>query len=232
MHSPSQTMCARTGVIFAILLAAAAGRPARADSYQHDSGSQMQDLFSVGGGHVLMMNRYTALPGRTQITQIEFPWHNAPGAKAEIVIWSDPDNDGLPGNDSVLWSTTINGTGDGEVAFVQVPVPAVSVGAAGSNFFVGFSELTPLLGGQVFTSVSVDPATFLPDRGFGLIDYNHRIIPTELDGFMPIEAMVAPVGPGPATPTLAIRALAIPAPGSAIMAFIVALPASRWRRRL
>lgn len=205
------------------------GATAAASEYQHDSGEQLQFVFLPAGGYSLMLNQYTAQSGANQITQIEFPWHNAPGAQAEVVIWADPDNDGTPHDASVLWSTTINGNagaGDGTVEMIQVPVPQVSVGAPGTSFFIGFSQLTPLGIQEIFTQISADPSTFLPDRGFTLVDPNH---PANLNELMDIQAIEDAVMEG-AMPTLMIRADAIPAP-SAISAMLgVGLLASRRRR--
>jgi len=97
------------------------------------------------------------------------------------------------------------------VELIQVPVPMVNVGAPGASFFIGFSQLTPLMIQEIFTSVSSDPATFLPDRGFVLADPNHPIPATDLTGIQPIEDGIS----GTNTPTLIIRAQAIPAPGAA-----------------
>lgn len=216
----------------AAALAMASG--ASAADYQLDSGGPFTSVFTPNDAYPLHMNQYTAQAGLTQITQIDFNWYNATGAEVEVLIWQDPNNDGVPNDASVLWSSTLIGAGDGTVSLIEVPVPGVDVGGAGTSFFVGYRHITPTPTQVIFTSIDTDPGVFMPNRGFAATSLVAPVDPNN----MADPGLNFPIGPFEdgfgdleLTPTLVIRAHAIPAPGTAGLLIGGGVLASRRRRR-
>ena len=116
--------------------------------YQIDDGTAEMAYGYQGppspGADVVALNRFKAVPGGEFVDVVSFPWsiyYNA-GLPVNIVVYDDPNNDGIP-DDAVLLSSTdiMSGYDDQAPEDSQLrntyQIARTFVGSPGESFFVG-----------------------------------------------------------------------------------------------
>jgi len=118
------------------------GAPVAPVLYTHDDGVQESNLCFVGGSNLefAWMNRFVVGAGGEWVSAIEMVWGRTyPDLPAQVVLWSDPDGDGVPADAQVLVAVNtvtqkVDNPGDN---LTVVPIPPTFVGPEGTSFFVG-----------------------------------------------------------------------------------------------
>lgn len=112
--------------------------------YQYDDGVTETQLTTTGPAtfNVGYLTKFTAVAGGQTINSIDIVWgartnpNLANGLSADVLLMSDPNNDGNPNDAAVLASFTTTTTGVGSDAFNNYAI-APTTFAAGQNFFAG-----------------------------------------------------------------------------------------------
>ena len=120
------------------------GTPLAPRTYFYDDGVQEGNLCVIGGSstYAAWMNPFQVTGNNGLITAIEVVWgYTYPDLPAEVVVWSDPDNDGTPFDAQVLTRVSIRTAKIDNPADNTnvIPIPPTYVGPEGTSFFVGVS---------------------------------------------------------------------------------------------
>jgi hypothetical protein len=110
--------------------------------YAYDDGVQEANIQFIGGDgfEYAWMNHFTVASGSEWVSAIEVVWGATyPDLPAKVVLWSDPDGDGYPGDAQVIITVE---TRTMKIDFPLdnlnvVPIPPTYVGPVGTPFFVG-----------------------------------------------------------------------------------------------
>ena len=148
------------------------GEPIASTTYAYDDGVQESNLCFVGGSDLefAWMNRFVVEQGAEWISAIEVVWGRTyPDLPAKVVLWSDPNGDGIPDDAQVIRtvetvSQKIDNPGDNRNV---VPIPPTWIGPAGTSFFVGVNFFD-IYGSGCFIALDVDD----PVSGEGWYAYN------------------------------------------------------------
>ena len=144
-----QPLCFRRRIVptlflaLVIILTLGTARTATAVIYKVSDYSAENALGFPGGGDMIALNEYTVTGGNNLITGIEVEWGTPAfsqpslnGLPYTIVLWSDPNGDGLP-NDAVVLATAnavIANAGTNKFVLTLITPTIVLT----RNFFVGF----------------------------------------------------------------------------------------------
>jgi len=121
-----------------------------ASTYMLDDGSAEDAIGLTAGGDTICLNEFAVIPGSESISSVSIAWGtpaffdpSLDGLPYTVAIWSDPNNDGDPGDAQLL--TTASGvvSQQGTDTFIQTNISAT---ITTNNFFVGF--LITQLAGQ------------------------------------------------------------------------------------
>ncbi len=105
-------------------------------TYSVDNGVNGGGSSFVGALDIVWLNRFTVQAGAEQIVAIQVPIFTVgDGRDTTIAIWDDPNNDGNPGDATLIQSYGPVAASSGAVLFVEVD--PIGVGAIGDSFFVG-----------------------------------------------------------------------------------------------
>ena len=117
------------------------GEPANTLAYAYDDGSKESNLNFVGAVlELAWMHRYTVQPGGEWIAAIEIVWGDTyPGMPAEVVLWTDPNEDGNPTDAQVIRTVDTLTMNVNTIIPIwnTVTIPPTYIGPAGTSFFVG-----------------------------------------------------------------------------------------------
>lgn len=194
-------------------------------TYVIDDGIAEQSVGLMAGGNAIFLNSFqTTISTITQISvAFGLPGGAGPnlnGTAFTVVLWSDPNGDGLPGDAVVLAMANSVISGFGTNTFVDVNISPTLV--LTPNFFVGFLINHPA-GSFPAAMDQTDPD--LLNRSFAAVTGNIN----DLSGAFPIENAGANfVG------NWLIRATAIPEPSAGILTglgLVGLLGAQRFLRR-
>ena len=109
-------------------------------TYAHDDGSQ-DTAVGTNLDELIWMNAFQVQKGAETVVAVEISWGYAP---ADIAIWSDPNNDGNPG-DAMLLTVAANTPVQfpDHDPFRVIEVVPTFVGEAGDWYFVGARVIHP-----------------------------------------------------------------------------------------
>jgi len=109
------------------------------DPYRYAVGDgQMNGSLGSLQQHVAWMTRYTVLPGREVITDVELAWGTLPtGYPVNLCLWSDPNGDGDPDDAVLLMSHVAHAIYPQTGIVVSVDIPDTHVGSPRDSFFIG-----------------------------------------------------------------------------------------------
>lgn len=131
----------------------------RAAVYSYDDGiSEFDFAYSDANpdGEVLVMHRFTVIPGAEDITQVMAAFgQGSNGLSVKMCVWEDPNDDGLAGDVILIGQTTITVANAGTNTF-NVAAINTSQRPSGS-FFVGY--VYPLEAGTFRTLIAADIST-------------------------------------------------------------------------
>ncbi len=149
------------------------GEPLTTMSYAYDDGSRESQIsFMMGDLEIAWMNHHTVQEGGEWITAIELAWGDTyPGLPAKVLVWSDPNGDGIPDDAQVVTSVDTLTDQVNETAWQVVRIPPTLVGPAGTSFFVG-AYFYDLYGTQA-VAVDVDDSD---DEGWIALAYDPAIM--------------------------------------------------------
>ena len=152
-----------------LALALFLGNPSSfAQVYQIDDGTAENSIGLTNGGDLIALNSFALMPGRNVITSIAIAFGspggtgvNLNGTNFTVVLWSDPNGDGLPGDAVVLATAPGVISGFATNAFVTVSITPTTV--LTPNFFVGFRITHPAMS---FPAAFDQTAPTFPNRSF------------------------------------------------------------------
>ena len=131
------------------------GDPETPYRYIADDGTRESNVNVIGAYSVAWMQRFEVLTGREWIGAVEVMWGNTyPGLPAQAVVWSDPNQDGVPDDAQVISIANTTTVSPNTNTLVRVAVPPVHVGPPGTRFFIG--ALVPNVQGTAPTAIDVD----------------------------------------------------------------------------
>ncbi len=114
------------------------GTPETPYTYLHDDGERDSQLNITAPVDTAWMMTFTVVEGWEWIGAVELVWGNTfPGQPANVVIWSDPDQDGVPIDAEVLSIAPTTTANVLTSIYNRVEVPPVYIGPPGTKFFVG-----------------------------------------------------------------------------------------------
>lgn len=131
------------------------GRPdecAVEDTFRLDDGTFESSVGFTQGGDAIWLNRFTVVAGGEIIRELSVAWgFGVPdGTPTTLMIYDDPDNDGIPADAVLLATTQITSRNANTGLLTRVPVPPTAVGNPGDSFFIG-AYIT--IGPSVFPAV-------------------------------------------------------------------------------
>lgn len=126
------------------LIALGVASASHAVIYQYDDGSSETDLSTSGPAtfNVSYLTKFTAVTGGEVINSIDIVWGSRSnpnldnGLSADVLLMSDPNNDGNPNDATVLASFTTTTVGVGSDNYNNYAISPTTF-AAGQNFFAG-----------------------------------------------------------------------------------------------
>lgn len=165
------------------------GTPETPYTYLLDDGVRDSQLNITAPVDTAWMMAFTVVEGWEWIGSVEVVWGNTfPGQPANVVVWSDPNQDGLPLDAEVLSIAPTTTANVLTSIYNRVEVPPVYIGPPGTKFFVGarindvFNTAPAAIdidepGPGAFVSYTLTPPLDLNDLagenggGAGLLDY-------------------------------------------------------------
>ena len=134
-QTKGNAMIKKLTVISVFLASVSLSGAAQATLYSLDDGTG-EDSIGIAGGTIAWMNQFNVLGGNSTISSISVAWGQvANGTNASIIVWSDPNNDGRPGDAQVIGTPLNVVTTNAETdVFNTYNIANVSVG---NSFFVG-----------------------------------------------------------------------------------------------
>jgi hypothetical protein len=108
---------------------------ALADGYVLDDGGLESSVGLTNGGEIVWLNHFTVAPRMGTLATVQVEWGESfpAGMPATVLVYDDPNNDGVP-HDMILLvqeDTVSQSTAS------SVPIPPTSVGGPGDGYFVG-----------------------------------------------------------------------------------------------
>jgi hypothetical protein len=137
-------------------------------NYVIDDGTGESSL-GLGNSDVVWLNQFNSIPGKELITEIQIAFganinQEGPpdGSPVTVGIWSDPTNDGNPGDAILLQSLNASILNSHTDTFVSFTLPQPQLIPVGDSFFVGFRSVSA---GANF-AIARDTNTLLNDRSW------------------------------------------------------------------
>ena len=200
-----------------ILGGAALSAPASASAltYSHDDGGPELSVGpNIGDGYVAL-NAFTVTGDYDTVVSLDVWWESNIGVEMiTAAVWSDPDQDGDPG-DAVLLRSSALTTVPADSGFQTIALTSpIDVGSAGDLFFVGvYYDSDPRV-----VTVGFDRDYAGPTVSWSV---EYRDASADPNDLADAEAQ---------TGAFMIRANAVPTPGAAALLGLVGLGATRRRR--
>jgi hypothetical protein len=166
-------------------------------------GSAVSGVSAVGGSGIVCVNHFSILAGYSTITDVTVQWHGLMFGTTYFTagIWSDPNQDGNPGDAGLLATSALTPATAGTfVQQVQFPSPQY-IGPEGTSFFVGvywqesaqqgvdlfMGKVPPLLGqssswSKSFSGTPPDPSNL---SGASVYQGTHRAFVIRPTGVVP-----------------------------------------------
>jgi MYXO-CTERM domain-containing protein len=206
-------------ILFASSLFGIAGI-ASASFYQLDDGVSESSLSTSGSNlNVIFLTQYTVQAGGTTLTSIDLVWGDrfsanlANGTPTQVLLMSDPNNDGNPNDSTVIQAINTTAANVGTDTFNNYAITPVSM-SVGTSFFVG-GFIPNLVSGTAWAAVDTS-AVGMAGRNFwqpqglpGSTSYLPYSIFGTNDGTFMVRANATSV-PEPASMTaVAVGALAL-----------------------
>jgi len=221
----------------AALVTAAAGRLSQAATYSIDLGTAVAALGDTSGWSAAVLNHFTAAAGSLTIDSISVVFGSPAGGNGlaggeafTVVLWSDPNGDGNPGDAVVL------GSASGNLSVFNSPssqAQSTSISpvtlAVGQSFFAGVAYSN--------YGANVNPGGVAPSAtpGESWLAYNGPLGPVDLNNLSGSAALgtlgsLVPLA-GANSLVSMIRANGVPEPATAALAGLGLLTLNRRRRK-
>ncbi|MCH2133551.1 MAG: PA14 domain-containing protein [Phycisphaerales bacterium] len=114
------------------------GDPLEPRPYVYDDGTRESNVGVVAPVYMAWTVHFDVVPGGEWISAVDVCWGNTvAGQPAEVVIWSDPNGDGLMADSVVLGRFSTVTQDVNSSTYTRVPIAPVNVGEAPRSFFVG-----------------------------------------------------------------------------------------------
>lgn len=131
------------------------GDPETPYRHRNDDGTRESNLVLLGATSAAWLHRFEIEEGFEWIGAVEVMWGNTyAGLPAKVVVWSDPNQDGVPDDAQVLSSADVLTRTVNSSTFVQERLAPVRIGPPGTIFFVGV--FMPDLRGTAPISLDID----------------------------------------------------------------------------
>lgn len=108
-------------------------------TYGFDDGTDENEVGVPVGGEICWLTRFDVQPGGEILREVSFAWGSGlpEGAIVFVLVWSDPDADGVPDDAVVRRFEFVEVVAPGSGAFQTVDLEDLYLGPAGTPFFVG-----------------------------------------------------------------------------------------------